>query len=77
MQRIARALGTAEAATGMYDLEMRLGLRMKLAEIGMPADGLERAAKIATESPYPSPRPPAYPEVLALLQHAYRGERPL
>jgi alcohol dehydrogenase class IV len=50
MQRIARALGTAEAATGMYDLEMRLGLRMKLAEIGMPADGLERAAKIATES---------------------------
>ena len=76
MQRIARALGTAEAATGMYDLEMRLGLRMKLAEIGMPADGLERAAKIATESPYPNPRPPVYPEVLALLQHAYRGERP-
>jgi alcohol dehydrogenase class IV len=56
---------------------MKLGLRMKLSEIGMPADGLERAAKIATESAYPNPRPPTYLEVLALLQHAYRGERPL
>jgi maleylacetate reductase len=75
-KRIARALGAAEAATGMYDLELRLGLRMKLSEIGMPADGLERAAKIATESPYPNPRPPVYQEVLTLLEHAYRGERP-
>ena len=77
MRRIARALGAADAAAGMYDLETRLALRMKLSEIGMPADGLERAAKIATESPYPNPRPPVYAEVLTLLQHAYRGERPL
>ena len=76
MDRIARALGAPEACAGLYDLEMKLGLRMKLSEIGMPEDGLERAAKIATESPYPNPRPPAYPEVLALLQHAYRGDRP-
>ena len=76
MDRIARALGAPEACAGLYDLEMKLGLRMKLSEIGMPADGLERAAKIATESPYPNPRPPAYPEVLALLHYAYRGERP-
>jgi alcohol dehydrogenase class IV len=49
---------------------------MKLADIGMPADGLERAARIATESPYPNPRPPAYEEVLEVLQAAYQGRRP-
>jgi alcohol dehydrogenase class IV len=39
------------SSPGVYELEMRLGLRMKLVEIGMPADGLARAAKMATESP--------------------------
>ena len=76
MQRIARALGAADPATGIYDLETRLGLRMKLAEIGMPADGLERAARTATDSPYPNPRPPEYGAVLELLENAYHGRRP-
>jgi alcohol dehydrogenase class IV len=76
MNRIARALGAPEACGGLYDLETRLGLRMKLADIGMPADGLERAARIATESPYPNPRPPAYEEVLEVLRAAYQGRRP-
>jgi maleylacetate reductase len=76
MQRIARALGAADPAVGIYEFEMRLGLRMKLAEIGMPADGLPRAAKMATESPYPNPRPPVYDAVLDLLENAYHGRRP-
>jgi hypothetical protein len=50
---------------------------MKLAEIGMPADGLARAAKTATESPYPNPRPPKYDAVLELLENAYDGRRPV
>jgi maleylacetate reductase len=76
MQRIARALGAADPALGIYELEIRLGLRMKLAEIGMPADGLAQAARMATESPYPNPRPPAYDAVLELLENAYDGRRP-
>ena len=76
MRRIARGLGTDDAATGIYDLEKKLGLRMKLADIGMPADGLARAAKMATDSPYPNPRPPAYDAVLALLHDAHQGRRP-
>ena len=77
MRRIARALGAKDAAVALYDLEARLGLRMKLAEIGMPEDGLARAAKIATESPYPNPRPPVYEHVLKVLEDAYHGRRPL
>jgi maleylacetate reductase len=76
MCRIARVLGAQDAADALYDLETKLGLRMKLAEIGMPADGLARAAKMATESPYPNPRPPEYQGVLGVLQDAYHGRRP-
>lgn len=76
MQRIARALDCGDAAGGLYDLEMKLGIRMKLAEIGMPEDGLERAARIAAESPYPNPRPVEYAPVLELLRNAWAGRRP-
>ena len=37
---------------------------------------LERAAKLALESPYPNPRPVEYAGVLALLRAAYEGRRP-
>ena len=77
MRRIARALGAQDAPSVLFDLEAKLGLRMKLAEIGMPEDGLARAARIATESPYPNPRPPVYEHVLELLRDAYHGRRPL
>jgi alcohol dehydrogenase class IV len=77
MRRIARALGAQDAASALYELEVKLGLRMKLADIGMPEDGLARAAKIATESPYPNPRPPVYEHVLRVLEDAYHGRPPL
>lgn len=76
MQRVARALGVGDAPSGLYDLEVKLGLRLKLSEIGMPEEGLDRAAKIATESPYANPRPVEYAPVLALLRNAYAGVRP-
>ena len=77
MRRIARALGAHDAPSALYELEAKLGLRMKLAEIGMPEDGLARAARLASESPYPNPRPPVYEHVLELLRDAYHGRRPL
>jgi alcohol dehydrogenase class IV len=73
MMRIARALGVEDAARGLYDLEAGLGLPLKLADIGMPREGIERAAQIATESPYPNPRRVEYPGVLSLLEDAYEG----
>jgi maleylacetate reductase len=76
MARIARALGSQDAPQGLWDLESALGLEMRLAGIGMPAQGLERAARIATESPYPNPRPVEYGGVLSLLNDAYEGRRP-
>jgi hypothetical protein len=49
---------------------------MCLADIGMPEAGIERAARIAVESPYPNPRPVEYAPVLELLRNAWAGIRP-
>lgn len=76
MARVARALGVRDAPAGIFDLESGLGLRMKLADIGLREADLERAAAIATQSPYPNPRPVEYAGVLALLCDAYEGRRP-
>jgi maleylacetate reductase len=76
MTRIARAIGAKDAALGLYDLEVTLGLQMKLADLGVPEGDLERAAKIALEAPYPNPAPVTYEGVLALLRNAHAGLRP-
>ncbi len=53
-----------------------LGLKMKLADLGFGDGELERAAEIATASPYPNPAPVTYDGVLALLRRAQAGLRP-
>ncbi len=42
----------------------------------MRAQGLERAADIAVQSPYPNPRALERPLIRALLQQAFEGVRP-
>jgi alcohol dehydrogenase class IV len=76
MARIARALGADEAAAGLYALEQRLGTPLSLAAIGMPADGLDRAADIAVSAPYPNPRALDRAAIRALLDNAFHGRAP-
>lgn len=76
MRRIERALGVENACSGIYDLEKKLGLPMRLAQLGMKEADLERAARIAAEAPYPNPRKVEYAPVLELLRNAYQGLRP-
>ena len=76
MRRIADALGAKDAAQGIYDLIVRIGAPVALEAIGMPHDGLDKAAKLATEPPYYNPRPIDYSGVRELLEHAYHGTRP-
>jgi alcohol dehydrogenase class IV len=76
MRRIERAIGAPDAASGIFDLEKKLGLPLRLSDIGMKEADLERAARIATEAPYPNPRKVEYAPVLELLRDAYAGRRP-
>ena len=76
MQRIARALGTTSAPGGLFDLAARHGAATALKDIGMRAEDLDRAADIATQSPYPNPRPIERGPIRELLQRAFDGVRP-
>jgi len=76
MRRVAAALGAADAAEGLYDLAVRVGAPVALRDIGMPQDGIERAARLATENPYPNPRPIELAGIRKLLEDAYQGRRP-
>jgi maleylacetate reductase len=74
--RAARALGAPDAADGLFDLSARLGAPRALAEIGMPEDGIARAAELATKNPYWNPRPIEADGIRALLTRAWSGARP-
>lgn len=82
MARIARALGRADggdplsAARALHALATRLGAPTALRAIGMPADGLDRAADLAVQTPYPNPRALERAPLRALLQRAYDGAPP-
>jgi maleylacetate reductase len=74
--RIARAIGAPQAADGLFDLSARLGAPRSLAEIGMPEDGIEKAAELATRNPYWNPRPIEQRGIRDLLTRAWSGARP-
>lgn len=76
MRRIARAIGSDDAAQGLQALARRLGAPTSLRDIGMPEAGLDRVADLAVASPYPNPRPLERSALRALLQRAYEGADP-
>jgi alcohol dehydrogenase class IV len=76
MARVARALGRDTAAGGLYDLLAELDVPNSLAAVGMPANGLDRAAALATANPYWNPRSVDAAAVRALLDDAWVGRRP-
>jgi maleylacetate reductase len=76
MRRAAAALGADDAARGVYDLAVSLGATTSLAALGMPYEGLDRAAELAVQNQYPNPRPLDRKAIRELLEHAYQGTRP-
>jgi maleylacetate reductase len=76
MKVAAEALGSDDTARGIYDLSVRLGAPTALKDIGMPEDGLDRAADLATTNPYYNPRPVERDAIRRLLDDAFVGKRP-
>ena len=77
MRRIARALGTPDAALGLFRLQRRLNVPSALADIGMPEDGIDLAAELATRNAYANPRSLDRAALRELLARTWRGEAPL
>jgi maleylacetate reductase len=81
MARIGRALARsdlpgASSAAGLYDLAQKIGAPLALRDIGMKAESLDEAARLATQNPYYNPRPIEYAAIRQLLQNAWEGLRP-
>ena len=76
MARITRALGSQAAAAGLYDLAKKLNAPLTLKQLGMPEEGLDKAADSAASNPYPNPTPIDRTKIRKLLQDAYDGIRP-
>jgi len=76
MQRIARALGTTDAAQGVFDLARDNGAPTALRDIGLQEPDIDIALDIALKNPYWNPRPLERAALRALLVAAYEGRRP-
>ena len=76
MRRIAEALGAPDAPTGVYDLVASLGGPTSLRALGLPEQGLARAAELAVATPYPNPRTLTAEGIAGLLADAWHGRRP-
>lgn len=76
MARVGKALGTREAAGGLWDLAAMLGAPVSLQAIGMERRHLERATDLALANPYWNPRRITRDGVRELLENAFEGRRP-
>ena len=76
MDAVARAVGADDAASGLQGLARALGAPLALKDIGMREADLDRAADLATQSPYYNPRPVERGALRELLDDAYFGREP-
>lgn len=76
MAKLADALPESEgdAVRGINALYRRLGVSVNLKSLGMPEDGIGKAADMATSNPYKNPRPLERDALQELIRRAWAGE---
>jgi maleylacetate reductase len=76
MARIKRALGASEAARGLYDLNVRLGLPTGLKDIGMQEKDIAKAVDVVAAAKITHPRPASKEDLTNIIRQAYAGAPP-
>lgn len=74
---LADALGVEKPGLGLFEFARTLQAPITLKELGMPEEGIDRAADIAVENSYWNPRPIERDLVRRLIEKAYFGEPPV
>ena len=74
MEKLARALGNKNAVDGLNDLLLKLKVKRGLKEVGMPEEGIDKAADLAVKNPYWNPRPIERERIRELIRRALAGE---
>ena len=73
---LRQALDTDDVPARVHRLGLELGAGRSLAELGMPAGGIERVVALATADPYANPRPVTAEGIRAVVAAAYAGDPP-
>jgi alcohol dehydrogenase class IV len=76
MERIKRALRASDAARGLYDLNVRLGLPTGLKDLGMQEKDIGKAVEVVAAAKVTHPRPVAKADLTNVITQAYAGEPP-
>ena len=76
MTRINRALGVPDAARGLYDLNVRIGLPTGLKGLGLREDDIAKAVEVVSKIKIDHPRPVGRADLAEVIRQAYFGEPP-
>jgi alcohol dehydrogenase class IV len=76
LKMIARALGRedGDAIKGLNELLGRLKVKRALRDVGMPEEGIDKAAELAVKNAYWNPRPLEKEALRELIRRAWAGE---
>ena len=73
LDALGHKLNGTSLAVSISELAKRADAPLSLAAIGMPKDGLDRAAKLAVSNPYFNPRTFSQGDIRELLENAFHG----
>ncbi|KAL5485219.1 hypothetical protein ACEPAI_7861 [Sanghuangporus weigelae] len=74
MKKLARALNHDDPIEGLNVLLTKLKVKRGLKEVGMPEDGIDRAADLALKNKYWNPRPIERDPIREVIRRAWAGE---
>jgi alcohol dehydrogenase class IV len=76
MERIGRALGAADPARALYDINVACGLATGLKDLGMREEDIPRAVEVVAKRKFPNPRPLAASDLDNVIRQAFAGKPP-
>ena len=76
MARIKRALGVGDAARGLYDLNVRLGLPTGLQGLGLREEDIGKAVEVVAAANIAHPKPVSKADFSNIIAQTYAGAPP-
>jgi alcohol dehydrogenase class IV len=73
---LRQVLETDHPAQALFDMTASFGSPTALRDLGMPAEGIDRALDLIFKNPYANPRPLERDAIRRLLDDVWAGRRP-
>lgn len=76
LEPVSDVLGGENPGRALWDFAAQMGAPLALKDLGLTHADLDRAMQLATEKPYPNPRPLSPEGIRGLLERAWSGAPP-